>query len=292
MIDPKIQLVAIVGPTASGKTDLAIELAERFNGEVVCADSRTIYRGMDIGTAKPTAEEQARVPHHMLDVVDPGETLSVAAFKDLAEAAIADIAGRGKVPFLVGGSGLYVDAVLFDYEFPREADAERRLQLEALNDDELLELLAAEDPEAYERVDRANRRRVIRALETVGQDRSRRKAVRAATLVLGLRLNKEFAQGRIEQRIEKMLGEGFVNEVRTIGETYGWESEAMSGIGYRAFKDVILGTKTVAEAARDFAQGDMRLMKKQLTWFKRNPEIVWLEDRAEAGGLVRTFLQR
>lgn len=292
------KLITIVGPTASGKTDLAIALAEQVGGEIVCADSRTIYRGMDIGTAKPTAEEQGRVPHHLLDVVDPDETLSVAAFKDLAEAAIRDIARRGKVPLLVGGSGLYIDAVLFDYQFPSESEVERREQLEAMADDELLELLAAEDPEAFGRVDQDNRRRVIRALETVGQQRSRRSRVRSETLVLGLRLNKEIAQSRIAKRIEFMLEKGFLDEVRTIGETYGWESEAMSGIGYRAFRDVILGTKTVAEATADFVQGDLRLMKKQLTWFKRNPEIVWLEEADElvrlqrAKRLVDEFLKR
>jgi tRNA dimethylallyltransferase len=278
----EIKLITIAGPTASGKTDLAIQLAEQFDGEIICADSRTIYRGMDIGTAKPTAEERRRVPHHLLDVVDPGETLSVAAFKDLAESAIEAIDARGKVPMLVGGSGLYIDAVLYDYQFPDEANPERRQQLEVMADTELLELLAAEDPEAYLEVDQSNRRRVMRALETAGQRRSKRQRVRPDTLVLGLRLNKEVAQARIQKRIELMLEKGFLNEVRMIGETYGWESEAMSGIGYRAFRDVILGHKTVAEAQADFVRGDSRLMKKQLTWFKRNAEIVWLQGATEA----------
>ncbi|MDB5179006.1 MAG: tRNA dimethylallyltransferase [Patescibacteria group bacterium] len=286
------RLIAIVGTTASGKTDLALDLAERFNGEIVCADSRTIYRGMDIGTAKPTAGERARVPHHLLDVVDPGERLSAAAFKTLAEAAIADIVARGKLPFLVGGSGLYVDAVLFDYQFPAEAEPERRAQLEAMSDEELLELLAAEDAAAYERVDLANRRRVIRAVETAGQGRGRRQAVRPGVLVLGLALNKEIIQFRVEQRVQKMLGRGFTEEVRHIGVTYGWDSAALDVIGYRAFKDVVLGTKSAAEGVADFVRGDMALMKKQQTWFKRNPAIQWLEDVDEADKLVREFLAR
>jgi tRNA dimethylallyltransferase len=290
MLDSKIKLVAIVGPTAVGKTDLALDLAERSNGEIVCADSRTIYRGMDIGTAKPTLEERERVPHHLLDVVDPDERLSVAAFKELAEVAIKQIVARGRVPFLVGGSGLYVDAVLYDYQFPAEADQSRRAQFGLLSDDELRELLVAQDPEGFETVDLANRRRVIRALETVGQTRSRRNAVRPSTLVLGLRLNKKIIQEKIEKRVEFMLEQGFLEEVRTIGETYGWDSEALSGVGYRAFKGVVLGHKTVAEGTADFVRGDMRLVKKQLTWFKRNPEIVWLDDVAEAEPLVREFL--
>jgi tRNA dimethylallyltransferase len=292
MIDPTIKLITILGPTASGKTDLALDLAEQYGGEIVCADSRTIYRGMDIGTAKPTAGEQARVPHHLLDVVDPGETLSVAAFKKLTEAAIEQIAARGHVPFIVGGSGLYIDALLYDYQFPAEADPEKRARLEAMTTAELQELLAAEDPEAFETVDQANRRRLVRALETVGQDRTRRTELREQTLVLGLGLNKEFTQKRIPLRIEKMLEKGFLEEVRQIGETYGWESEAMTGIGYRAFKDVVLGTKTAEVAAAEFARGDMMLVKKQLTWFKRNKHIQWLDNPAAAEPLVREFLDR
>jgi tRNA dimethylallyltransferase len=285
-----VKLITILGPTASGKTDLALSLAEEVGGEIICADSRTIYRGMDIGTAKPTPEEQARVPHHLLDVVDPGERLSVAAFKILAESTIADIAARGKVPFLVGGSGLYLDAVLFDYQFPPEADPTERQRLEALTDDELRELLAAEDTAAYLAIDIRNRRRLIRAIETAGQDRTRSRDVRPQTLVLGLALNKEIMQTRISARIEKILSQGFLEEVRRVGETYGWDSEAMTGVGYRAFKDVVLGTKTVAEGAAECARGDLLLVKKQLTWFKRNRAIHWLDDPDEAAPLVRAFL--
>ncbi len=290
MIDERVKFVAIVGPTATGKTDLALQLAQLFNGEVVCADSRTIYRGMDIGTAKPTAAERALVPHHLVDLVDPGERLSAAAFKQLAEAQIADIAARGKLPLLVGGSGLYVDAVLFDYEFPRVSDPNVHERLEAMSDIQLLELLLAKDPDGLERVDRANRRRVIRAIETVDEVRQRRTEVRPQTLVLGTTLNKEVVQQRVEQRIEKMLGEGFIDEVRVISEAYGWDSPAMEVIGYRAFKGLLLGTKTLEQAKADFASGDMALYKKQVTWFKRNLSIRWVVSAGEAEQLVREFL--
>lgn len=290
MIKPSIKLIVIVGPTASGKTSLALDLAEKYHGEIVCADSRTIYRGMDIGTAKPNKAEQARVPHHLLDIVDPGERLSVAAFKALAEAAIEDIAVRGKVPFLVGGSGLYIDSLLYDYQFPAEADETRRKQLNAMTNEELLELLNAEDPLALERIDMANRRRVIRAIETSGEALTKRAAVRESTLVLGLGLNKESSQKNIEKRIEKMLEEGFIEEVRQIGSTYGWDSEALTGIGYRAFKGVVIGTKSVEAAKADFARSDLHLVKKQLTWFKRNSAIKWLDNPTDADDLVRTFV--
>ena len=284
------RLVVILGPTAAGKTALALELAAKYNGEIVCADSRTIYREMDIGTAKPTADEQAWVRHHLLDMVDPGERLSAAAFKALAEAAIADIQNRGKVPFLVGGSGLYIDAVVFDYEFPGPADPGRRERLEAMTDDELRGLLAAEDPEACERVDLLNRRRVVRAVETAGQLRTRRSDPRAETMLLGIMLSKEITQRRVEQRVKEMLEEGFIQEIESIGERYGWDSEALSVIGYRAFKDVALGRKTVEEGVRDFVRGDMALYKKQVTWFKRNQQVRWVENTAEADKLVHEFL--
>lgn len=290
MINPSIKLITIVGPTAAGKTALAIELAQEFNGEIVCADSRTIYRGMDIGTAKPTALEQAAVPHHLIDVVDPGEALSVAAFKALAEATISDIWARGKIPFLVGGSGLYIDSVLFDYQFPEEADKVRREQLEAMTTEELQELLAAEDPAAFAAVDHANRRRLIRAIETAGQDRSRSTELAGDFLVLGKTMSKEIIQERIAKRIDTMIAQGFLDEVRYLGETYGWNNEAMSGIGYRAFHEVILGTKTLAQARQDFERGDLLLYKKQLTWFRRNPAIHWLDDVVQASELVRDFL--
>ena len=155
MIDPSIPLIAIVGSTASGKTELAIGLAEAYNGEIICADSRTIYRGMDIGTAKPTADERSRVRHHLLDIIDPNQRLSVAEFKQLAESTISDIHNRGKVPFLVGGSGLYIDSILYDYTFASEADPKLRTKLDGMSSEELIELLHESDPEAFETIDKA-----------------------------------------------------------------------------------------------------------------------------------------
>ena len=289
MIDPSIPLIAIVGPTATGKTDLALDMAEQFGGEILCADSRTIYRGMDIGTAKPTSEEQARVPHHLLDIADPGEQVTASEFKRLAERTAVEIWDRGHVPFLVGGSGLYVDAILYDYQFPPMADPDRRKDLEALPLAELVEQLVSADPSAVETIDIANKRRVVRALETLNVGKSRRETVRPNTLVLGLSVNKEVAQERIEHRIEKMLAQGFIDEVRTIGETFGWDSEALTGIGYRAFKDVVLGTKPLDVGKAEFIRGDMSLRRRQLTWFRRNKEIHWITPE-EAPKLIVNFL--
>jgi tRNA dimethylallyltransferase len=287
----KVNMIAIVGPTASGKTDLSIELAEKFNGEIVCADSRTVYRGMDIGTAKPGVEQRKRVKHHMLDLINPDQKMSAAEFKDRAQAAIADIAARGRVPFLVGGSGLYVDAVLFDYQFPEDEGFRGLVQLEAMSDHELRLILEAEDPDAAGRVDFNNRRRVIRAIETAGQRRSRNSSVRADTLVIGLASNKEVARERITKRLEKMLAEGLIDEVRRLSESYGWGAEAMTGIGYRAFAGVVSGSKSVEQAKADCIRGDLSLWKRQMTWFRRNAEIQWLENPDKAEPLVARFLR-
>lgn len=290
MIDPSIKLIAIVGPTASGKSDLALSIAKKHRGEILCADSRTVYRGLDIGAAKPSAADQAAVPHHLLDLVDPDHVLSVAEFKRLAEAAAVDVAGHGNIPFLVGGSGLYIDSILYDYQFPSEADPTLRLELETLSTDDLIKRLQIVSPTALETIDKANRRRLIRAIETAGQPLSRTSGMRANTLAIGITLDKEVMQKRITERIEKMLSQGFLEEVKTLGEQYGWNCEAMSGIGYRAMKEVVHGTKTVDEAAEEFARGDMRLVKKQLTWFKRNKSIHWVTSHAEAEDLVKQFL--
>jgi tRNA dimethylallyltransferase len=283
------RFVAIVGPTASGKSDLAVRLAEAFDGEIVCADSRTIYRGMSIGTAKPSAADRNRVRHHLLDFVDPGETLSAGRFRSLADAAIEDIAGRDKLPLLVGGSGLYINGVVYRYDFAPPADTQVRAALQDLSTDELIHRLVALDSDLAASIDRHNRRRIIRALETYGAPRSRQQTA-SHVLLLGLDVDKKVAQERISQRVESMLGKGFIEEVKMIGETYGWDSPAFEVIGYRAFKDVALGTKSIADGVQDFVSGDTALYKKQMTWFKRDPHIVWIPDPAEAFDLVRAWL--
>jgi tRNA dimethylallyltransferase len=272
--------ITILGPTASGKSSLALDLAEAFNGEIICADSRTIYRHMDIGTAKPTREEQSTIQHHLLDLIDPDQRLSAADFQQRALKEISSIQSRGRIPFLVGGSGLYIDSVIYDYTFP----------LEALSDDKLREKLLNQDQELYKITDTSNRRRVIRALETVGLPRIKRNTVTPNTFIIGLTMSKIVAQKRIEARINKMLSEGFIDEVSNIGIRYGWDSEAMNIIGYKAFKDVVRGTKSIAQGTSDFVAGDMALYKKQITWFKRNTEIHWIADLSEAMVLLRAFL--
>jgi tRNA dimethylallyltransferase len=289
-------MVVIVGPTASGKSDLAFSLAKKFNAEIVCADSRTIYRDMNIGTAKPTPLEQNLIPHHMIDLISPGEVMSAALFKSLANQVIEAVRERGSLPMLVGGSGLYVDSILYDFKFPPEADIKMRKYLQEMDDTSLQNLLISKDPAAGQKTDFGNRRRVIRAIETIGNKGSRSKVVIPDTLVIGLALSKEVAQMRIQKRVVKMLSEGFISEVNYIGETYGWDSPALDVIGYRAFKDVALGAKTIEQGTQDFISGDLALYKKQVTWFKRNKSIHWINaDKTDfvsskAESLVAGFL--
>lgn len=290
MIHKNTKLIVILGPTASGKTALALDIASKVDGEIICADSRTIYRHLDIGTAKPTPAEQATVPHHLLDICEPGERLNAAEFKRRAEYTIDDIWRRGRVPLLVGGSGLYIDSILYDYQFPPEADPQVRASLDALSNDDLLARLDALDSIQAAEIDRSNRRRVVRAIETAGVGKTKRETVIEQALVLGLSMNKEIAQQRITLRTQKMLEEGFIDEVRMLANNYGWDNDAFNIIGYRAFKPVLQQGLPLDVGKEAFIAGDMALYKKQLTWFKRNQEIKWLDKPDDALPLVRAFL--
>jgi len=250
-------LIVIVGPTASGKTTLAIELARRLDGEIICADSRTVYKGMDIGTAKPTEEEQLFVPHHLLDVVDPGERFTVADFKRLANEAIIDIIGRGKVPIMVGGSGLYIDAVLFDYKFapvgtPRDNQNPRHLSKSIL----------------------------------VSKEKLRRN-----TLIVGICVSREILMQRIISRVNQMIDNGLCNEVSKLRAEYPY-SKALDAPGYRAIAEYLEGKLSINDARDLFVKNDLRLAKKQMTWFKRNKSIQWITNREAAVELITTFLNK
>ena len=240
------KLIAVVGPTASGKTALAMDLAQKYNGEIVCADSRTVYRYMDIGTAKPTKDELLKIKHHLVNLRDPGQPFSAAEFKELAQEAIADIQSRGKLPLLVGGTGLYVDAVLYDYQFRPAAEATLRDDLAKLSLDELVERLNTIDPSLSESIDTKNPRRVVRAIEIAGQGAAGRKTLKPNTLVVGMLASKEVIRARVEARLKTMLDKGLLDEVKALGTKFGYDSEAMTGIAYRTFKDVVLGNKQLA----------------------------------------------
>lgn len=281
-----IPLIVIVGPTASGKTALSLALAERYNGEIICADSRTVYTGMDIGTAKPTVQEQQQVRHHLLDEVRPDQLFTVADFQRLAKAAIADIARRGKLPILVGGSGLYINSVLYDYDF-RPVNSAVRAEFANASVEELQGELAARGIPLPE--NSRNKRYLLRSLEA-GQASDVHQELRPHTLVLGLSVEPDVLAGRIEQRIAQMLENGLLDEVSSLSAQYSADLPAMQAPAYKAFLPHLAGQCSLQQAQQDFATYDRQLAKKQRTWFKRNNSIHWLTDPSQAAQLVAKFL--
>jgi tRNA dimethylallyltransferase len=283
-------LIVVVGETSSGKSALALELAKRFDGELICADSWTVYRDFDIGTAKPTIAEQAVVPHHLLDVADPRTGFSAVLFQKLAQRAIADIASRGKLPIMVGGTGLYIDSVLFDYSFLPPSDPGVRSELNAMD---LEQVLARANKLELDTtgIDLRNKRRVIRLIENNGQ-RPVRHDIRPNTLVLGIAVERGYLRDRIAQRVDAMLAAGLEQEVQSLSERYGWEAEPMKGIGYREWREYFDGTQNLVETRERIVKATMDLAKRQRTWFKRNSGIQWQDDRSKFVDIVTTFLNK
>jgi len=268
-----LPLIVIVGPTASGKTALAIELAEQFHGEIICADSRTIYTGMDIGTAKPTKQERARVPHWGLDLVEPGQHFNAADFKQYAEQKIQEIRERGHIPFLVGGTGLYVDGVVFDYQFGPVPDATQRAELERWSLEELHAYCVENNITLPENAQ--NKRYVIRAIERKSISEKRRMAPIHNIVIVGIATDRDTLRARIEERTEHLFENGVVKEATILGKKYGWENEAMTGNIYRLVQQHLSGALTLEQTKEKNTTADWRLVKRQLTWLKRNPFIQW-----------------
>lgn len=301
-------IIAIVGPTAAGKTALSLALAEMLGGEIVSADSRQIYRGMDIGTAKATAEEQARAPHHLLDLVAPDQILTLAEYQRLAYATIADIHARGRLPLLVGGTGQYVHAVLEGWRIPEVApqpDLRAALEAEVVTygAEALHARLAALDPVAAARIDLRNVRRVIRALEvclTAGQPISELQAKSPPPYVvvqIGVTRPRPELYARIDARVDHMIAAGLVDEVRRLAEAgYDWELPAMTGLGYRQIGQYLRGEATLDEAIALIKRGTRRFVQQQYNWFRLDdPAIRWMDPGlvgpGEVAQMARAALQ-
>jgi tRNA dimethylallyltransferase len=285
-------LVVVVGPTAVGKTSLSLRLAKALDGEIVSADSRQIYRGMDIGTDKATPEARACVPHHLIDVGDPDETVTLAQYQRLAFAAIDDITARGRLPLLVGGSGQYVRAVVEGWVVPELAPQLRlREQLERLSTDELARWLAVLDPIAFERIDRRNRRRVIRALEVVlvtGKPISTQQSKSPPpyrVLQVGLTLSRTVLYQRIDARVDGMMEAGFVAEVCQLAERFGWGVPAMSGLGYAQIGAYVRGEMALEDAVAAIKRATRRFVRHQANWFKSSDlSIHWFDFSESMNG--------
>jgi len=284
------KLVAIVGPTASGKSVVAMELAQKFDGEIVCADARTIYKGMDIGTAKPSVQDQQKVRHHLLDIVTLDQRFTAAEFQRLAKQAIADINARGKLPILVGGTGLYVDSVLFDFDFRPTADPALRQELENLSVEELQRRITDMGLELPN--NSHNPRHLIRTIETNGAISSR-KGLPASVLMIGLEVSEEELKDRIQSRTQNMLAAGLKQEVETLAKTYGWEAPGISAIGYKEWRALLENNSAdEAEVTAEINRNSWQYARRQKTWFKRNKSIQWLSDPSKAVDIATTFLNK
>ena len=269
-----LPLIVIVGPTASGKTGLAIKLANNLGGEVISADSRAIYKGMDIGSAKPTLEEMSGVQHWGFDLVEPGERFTVADFQEYAHTKIAEIRSRGKLPILAGGTGLYVDALLFDYRFPPQASGEERSKWENMSLEQLHQYCAENNIDLPQ--NHMNKRYVVNSILHKGYALKRRDVIIDNTIVVGITTERDVLRSRIRARGEAMIESGVIDEARNLSKQYGWDNEAMKGNIYPLAKQYIQGGIGKGELIEQYATKDWRLAKRQLTWFKRNEYIKWL----------------
>jgi tRNA dimethylallyltransferase len=270
-----LPLVVIVGPTASGKTSLAIDIAKKYNGEIICADSRSIYKGADIGTAKPTIAEQEGIKHWGLDLVEPGEYFSVSDFKEYTNQKIAEIRSRGHIPFLVGGTGLYIDAVLFDYRFGPRADQKMRQELQQKSVDELQKYCIDKKivlPENFK-----NKRYLIRQIESRGIDSKSSDKPINNCIIVGITTEKQELRSRIAKRVEQIIGDKVIDEAKELSCQYGWDNEAMKSNIYPLIHKYLEGALSLDELKVKFITQDWRLAKRQLTWLRRNSFIHWFE---------------
>ncbi|MCI0551495.1 MAG: tRNA (adenosine(37)-N6)-dimethylallyltransferase MiaA [Anaerolineae bacterium] len=309
----KLPLILIVGSTAVGKTEIAIQLAERLNGEIVSADSRLFYRGMDIGTAKPTHQEQARVLHHLIDIANPDETLSLAVFQQKAREAIADIHARKKIPFLVGGTGQYVRAVTEGWSPPEVKPDERLRQelgklalskAEGMKDERgiywLHDKLKSLDPVASEKIDARNYRRTIRALEvimTTGRRFSEQRGQSESPyhlISIGLTRPRVELYERVDQRIDAMFANGFIDEVKSLlAKGYSPTLPTMSAIGYRECVRVVNGELNEEQAKAEIRRATRIFVRRQANWFKESdPNIAWFRVEDGVVGEIESYIRK
>lgn len=289
---PKIPLITIVGPTASGKTTLSVEIAKRLNGEIISADSMQIYKYMDIGTAKATKSEMQGVPHYMINELEPSENFSVAQFSERVHEYIHDIYSRGKIPVMVGGTGLYVQAITDDVIFEKEdCDSAFRSELDYFaqlyGNSFLIDILRIFDPVSAQRLHPNNRRRVIRAIEfykntgtPISEHQEYTKTVQSRynPIMFAVNWDRDVLYERINKRVDIMIETGLINEVQNLlAKGYLRTSTAMSAIGYKEIVNYLRGFCTLNEAVELIKRNSRRYAKRQLTWFRRDERIHWLK---------------
>ncbi|WP_342578451.1 tRNA (adenosine(37)-N6)-dimethylallyltransferase MiaA [Psychrobacillus sp. FSL K6-2843] len=303
-MNKKPAVIAIVGPTAVGKTALSIGLAKAYNGEIINGDSMQVYRELNIGTAKITEDEMAGVPHHLLDIKDPTDGFSVAEYQKLVRDKIEEIASRGKVPIIVGGTGLYVQSVLYDFRFTEQPKLDRtRIQeLEGLKSEELYARLLKKDPEAAKDIHPNNVQRVIRAIERLELTGMQRDEIEQKQghekvyphYIIGLNINREVLYERINKRVDIMVEQGLLKEVKGLYDKGIRNSQSIQAIGYKEIYEYLDGKKTLEEALERLKQNSRRYAKRQLTYFRNKMDIHWFnpfEDNKRILEEINSFLQ-
>lgn len=287
----KPKVIVICGPTASGKTGLSIELAKKINGEIVSCDSMQIYKDMTIGTAKPTPEEMQGIPHHLIDFISPDTRYTVADFQKDAETAISEILNRNKVPIVVGGTGLYVDTLVYHIQYPEiEIDLNYRKKLEKIIEEKGLETVYKKakeiDPEATEKISCNDKKRIMRILEIYHQTgktktqteiESRKEEPHYEYLIYAINMDRDKLYDRINQRVDIMIAQGLIEEVQSLIQKYQNFPTAMQGLGYKEVVSYLQGKMTKEEMIETLKRETRRYAKRQLTWFRKNKEIKWID---------------
>jgi tRNA dimethylallyltransferase len=290
------KLIVILGPTASGKTDLSIKLAKKFNGEIISADSRQVYKGMDIGTGKITKKEMQGIPHYLLDVASPNRKFSVAQYQKLALKSIDKISKKNKIPFLVGGSPFYIYSLLELWKFPKlSPDWSLRKRLEKESCEELSETLKKLDIERFKNIDKKNKRRLIRAIEIakkLGKVPVLKKEVKFDSLIIGIRKSRQEISKLIEKRLDKRLEKGMIQEVKKLREEkISWKRLEGFGLEYKwialYLQKKIDRSKMIYSLQKDIEH----FAKRQMTWFKKDKNIKWITSYEKAKNLLRDFLE-
>lgn len=305
----KQKLIVILGPTACGKTSWSLRLAKKITGEIISADSRQIYKKMRIGTAREQGEWRREgihksyfiqdVPHHLLNFLDPGKNFTVAEFRDRAIKNIKLAYKHGNQPMLVGGTGLYISALVDNFQIPHIAPNKRlRTSLAEKDNEELFRLLESIDEESAKKIDKNNKRRIIRALEVSilsGEPFSSQKLKGESifeVLKIGIDVEREELFKRIDNRIDNMMEHGLLEEVKSlVDKKYNWELASMSGIGYRQFREYFEGKISLEEAVAQLKKDTKKYAKRQMTWFRRDKDIVWVRDYGEVEAMVVNFLE-
>ncbi len=298
----KPKIIVVLGPTSSGKSELAVKIARKFNGEIISADSRQVYKNMDIGSGKITRKEMMSVPHHLLNVASPKQTFSVSKYQKLAKKSLERIIKKSKLPIICGGTGLYIDAVIYDYKFPEIPPNQKlRQKLEKLKTEKLFEKLRKLDPRRTENIDKHNRRRLIRALEIVLTTKKPvpplaiqldSKRSKFQILKIGIQKTSEQLKKLIQKRMEKRLEQGMIAEVKNLREKSGlsWKKLDSFGLEYRFISRYLHRLISRQEMIELIFKESYKYAKRQMTWFKRDRNIRWVKTEEEALKISREFL--